>query len=206
MSQSQSHSHGPVGPFPISGKIVLVTGGGSGIGLAFVRLCASKGAKVLIGDLKLTKEAEALVSSNNAVKFTKCDVTNWSDLKALIATSVKEFGQVPDIYVPCAGIFEPPWSNFWDDAEGADDNARGSYATMRINVDHPIKLSRIAMKALLGAEKKGVACLVASGAGLGGFYLASLYCASKHAVVGFAKSMGTADAEEGFKVVCICPG
>ena len=48
--------------------------------------------------------------------------------------------------------------------------------------------------------------LVSSGAGLGGFYLASLYCASKAAVVGFAKSMGMADEEEGVKVVCICPG
>jgi len=64
----------------------------------------------------------------------------------------------------------------------------------------------LAMRALLGANKKGVVCLVASGAGLYGFYLTSLYCASKHAIVGFAKSMGMADQEEGFKVVCICPG
>jgi NAD(P)-dependent dehydrogenase (short-subunit alcohol dehydrogenase family) len=46
--------HGPVGDFPIKGKIVLVTGGGSGIGLAFVRLCLEAAARVIIGDLKLT--------------------------------------------------------------------------------------------------------------------------------------------------------
>jgi NAD(P)-dependent dehydrogenase (short-subunit alcohol dehydrogenase family) len=77
---------------------------------------------------------------------------------------------------------------------------------MEINANHPIKMTRLAMRALLGANKKGVVCLVSSGAGLSGFYLASLYCASKAAVVGFAKSMGMADQEEGVKVVCICPG
>lgn len=47
---------------------------------------------------------------------------------------------------------------------------------------------------------------MASTAGIRGNYLSSLYCASKHAIVGFAKSMGEADIEEGVRVVCICPG
>lgn len=90
------------------------------------------------------------------------------------------------------GIFEPPWSNFWDDTE----EESGNYKTMRINVDHPVRLTRLAFKALLGANKKGVVVLIASGAGLYGVYLAALYCSSKHAVVGLAKSLGPADEEE----------
>ena len=77
---------------------------------------------------------------------------------------------------------------------------------MEINANHPMKMTRLAVRALLGANKRGVVCLVASGAGLYGLYLSSLYCASKHAVVGFTKSMGLADQEEGVKIVCICPG
>jgi short-subunit dehydrogenase len=77
---------------------------------------------------------------------------------------------------------------------------------IEINVNHPIKLTRLAMRALAGANKKGVVCLVASTAGIRANYLASLYTASKHAVVGFAKAMGQADPEEGVKVVAICPG
>jgi NAD(P)-dependent dehydrogenase (short-subunit alcohol dehydrogenase family) len=175
-----------------------------GIGLAFVKLCHSKNAKVLIGDLKLTEEAQAFVKANGdaTVAFVECDVTNWASLKNLITESVKVFGSVPDVYVPCAGVFEPPWSNFWDDSE---DDA-GSYKMMRINVEHPIKLTRIAIKALLGADKKGVVCLVSSGAGLQAFYTATLYSTSKHAVIGLAKNLGAADEEEGVKVVCICPG
>jgi short-subunit dehydrogenase len=62
------------------------------------------------------------------------------------------------------------------------------------------------MRACLGARKPGTIILVASTAGIRGNYLSSLYCTSKHAIVGFAKSMGEADIEEGVRVVCICPG
>ena len=62
------------------------------------------------------------------------------------------------------------------------------------------------MRALLGAEKQGVVVLVASTAGIRANYLASLYSASKHAIVGFVKSMGQADVEEGVRVNCILPG
>lgn len=107
---------------------------------------------------------------------------------------------MPDVYVPCAGVFEPPWSNFWDDNEDE------VYQMIQINTNHPIKLTRFAMKALAGAGKQGVVALIASSAGIRGNYLAVLYASSKHAVVGFTKSIGQADAEEGVKVVCILPG
>lgn len=77
---------------------------------------------------------------------------------------------------------------------------------MEINVNHPIKLTRIAMRALLGRDKKGVVLMIASVAGLAGLYASPLYCATKHAIVGFVKSMAEADRLEGVKVVAICPG
>lgn len=77
---------------------------------------------------------------------------------------------------------------------------------MRINVDHPLKFTRLAMRALAGAEKQGVVCLVASTAGIRANYLASLYTASKHAIVGFAKAMGQADTDQGVRINCILPG
>ncbi|KAK0307004.1 hypothetical protein LTR91_014586 [Friedmanniomyces endolithicus] len=194
--------YGPVSDFPVKDKIVVITGGGSGIGLALVKLCHSKGARVLVGDLKLTKEAEEYISqtSGHKVAFAKCDVSSWRSLHDLITASVHKFGDVPDVYVPCAGVFEPRWSNFWDDTDEED------YKLLRINVDHPIKFTRLAMRALAGAKKQGVVCLVGSTAGIRANYFASLYSASKFAVVGFAKSMGQADPEEGVKVVCVLPG
>ena len=87
-----------------------------------------------------------------------------------------------------------------------DDHEEESYKMIQINVNHPVKLTRLAMRALAGARKQGVVALLASSAGIRGNYLASLYATSKHAVVGFTKSMGQADVEEGVKMVFIMPG
>ena len=64
----------------------------------------------------------------------------------------------------------------------------------------------MAMRALAGAEKQGVVCLVASTAGIRANYLCSLYTASKHAIVGFAKAMGQADGDLGVRINAILPG
>ena len=192
-----------VGDFPLRDKICVVTGGGSGINLSFVKLALSSGARVLIPDLRLTDEADKLIkdSKGNAA-FTKCDVSKWAELESIPSEVEKAFGkgEVADVWVPGAGIFEPKWSSFLYDQEDE------FYMQMRINAEHPIKLTRIAMRSCIGANKPGVVMLVASGAGITGIYAAALYCATKHAVVGFCKSMGQADIDENIKIVCICPG
>lgn len=193
--------YGPVTDFPAKDKIVCITGGGSGIGLALTKLSVENGARVIIGDLKLTQEAEQYLSgAGDKVVWAKCDVTNWKDLHNLISESVKAFGDVPDVYCPVAGVYEPPWSTFWNDTE------TDGYKSLKINVEHPIKLTRLAIRALAGANKQGVVCLVASTAGIRGNFFATLYATSKHALMGFAKSVGQADPEEGVKIVCVMPG
>lgn len=192
-----------VGDFPVANKILVVTGGGSGIGLAYAQHFHAKGGRVLLGDLQLTGEGQAFVDSAQpagSVVFQRCDVTHWAELHGLISASVAAWGEVPDVYCASAGVFEPSTSNFWADSETE------GYASMRINAEHPVKLTRLALRALVGADKKGVVVLVASLAGVGDVYESPLYCASKHAVVGLAKSMGHADSAEGVKVVCLCPG
>jgi NAD(P)-dependent dehydrogenase (short-subunit alcohol dehydrogenase family) len=97
---------------PLTNQIVLVTGGGSGINLAFAKLAVQHGARVLIGDLKLTPEGEAFIasqasSSRRAAIFAKCDVTKRADLENLVSVAEKEWGAVPDVYVAGAGVFEP---------------------------------------------------------------------------------------------------
>ena len=78
-----------------------------GIGLSLTRQALEAGAKVLIADLKLTAAAEQLVNSNPNAIFQKCDVTKWKDFDALFATSEKTWGDVPDAYGICAGLFDP---------------------------------------------------------------------------------------------------
>jgi len=190
------------GDFPLKGKVAVVTGAGSGINLAFAKEAVKAGARVLVADLKLTQDGEEFMKGEGAkaAVFVKCDVTKRKDLENLIPTSEKEFGDVPDVYVAGAGVFEPKWSAFWDDTE------EDGYTQVDINVNHPLKLSRIAIRALLRKNKKGVILVVASLAGYQGTFSVPLYVTTKHAVVGFVRSMAALEDMEGIKVTAVAPG
>lgn len=188
---------------------------------------------MVVADLKLNGQAEAFMKSHDGkdLVFQRCDVTKRADLERLVEIAEEKWGEVPDVYMASAGVFEPvsidvlcllhflppplpkkkkrklidsslskSTSNFWTDTE------TDSYTTLAVNVTAPLKLTRIALRAFLRSNKRGVVLLVASIAGYAGTYAVPLYTASKHAVVGFAKSMRKADAEEGVKVVALCPG
>lgn len=175
----------------------------AGINLAFVRLAVQSGARALIADLKLTPEAETFMKeSGGKVVFAECDVSDWRDLESLPSHVEKAFGDrsVAQVWIAGAALFEPRWTSFLYDQE------TDHYKALQVNTEHPIKLTRIAMRSCLGANKPGVMLIVASMAGITGSYGAALYCASKHAVVGFTKSMAQADIDENFKIVCCCPG
>lgn len=74
-----------------------------------MQLAHSLGAKLIIGDLKLTPEAEAFISqaSSDRIVFQPCDVTKWDQLQKFISTSEEKYGDVPDVYIAGAGVFEP---------------------------------------------------------------------------------------------------
>ena len=69
-----------------------------------------------------------------------------------------------------------------------------------------MKLTRIAIRALLGKSKPGVILIIASIAGLTVGYSSPLYFSSKNGLVAFARCMAQADEDENIKVVAICPG
>lgn len=99
----------PFQNFNLKNKITVVTGAGSGINLSFARLAVQQGARVIVADLKLTSDGEKFMKgegAKNAV-FVKCDVTKREDLENLIKVSEKEYGDVPDVYIAGAGVFEP---------------------------------------------------------------------------------------------------
>ena len=191
-----------VGDFSLEDKIVFITGAGSGIGLAFAKLARKHGARIVMADIKLTQEAqEFLFDNKSGVLSYQCDVTKWASLSGGFEFSKASLGDVPDVVVPCAGIFEPVSANFWDDNDSPDE-----YLQISVNVTQVVKITRLAVRALVSHGKKGVICTIASQAGLRGFYLTPLYCATKHAVVGFVRSLAPAERLEGIKIVAICPG
>jgi NAD(P)-dependent dehydrogenase (short-subunit alcohol dehydrogenase family) len=86
----------------LDGKVAVVTGGASGIGLATARRFAAEGARVMIGDLDAEGIATATTSIGDAAAGMRCDVRAEADIEALIAATVERFGQL-DIAFANAG-------------------------------------------------------------------------------------------------------
>ena len=101
-------------PLSVSQKAALITGAGSGINYHLAKLLLSKGCNVLIADIALRPEAQALLdqykSESPRAIYHKTDVTIWSDLENAMQEAITAFG-VLDIIVPGAGVFEPVSSN-----------------------------------------------------------------------------------------------
>lgn len=92
----------------LNGKTALITGGGSGISLAFALRLLEAGCNVLVADLALSPEAEALDKYTDSPKaiFRKTDVTNWTQLDEAFKAALDNFGSL-DIVCPGAGLSEP---------------------------------------------------------------------------------------------------
>lgn len=209
-------------PISVAGKAAVITGGGSGINLAFASLLLSKGCSVLIGDLALRPEAEALLAryprtdpNTPHALFHETNVTSWPQLSSLWDKAVASFPTV-DIVVPGAGLFEPDWSAFWH-APRTDtnpdtpsrDNALanpGSYATLDVNLTAPIRLSQLAIGHWTRAKRPGTLVHIASIAGYCAAINTPLYFASKHGLIGFVRSLGDLRDELGIRVGCVAPG
>lgn len=74
-----------------------------------MQIAHTLGAKIIIGDIKLTLEAEEFISKacSDRVVFQPCDVSKWDQLQKLVSTSEKKYGDVPDVWIAGAGVFEP---------------------------------------------------------------------------------------------------
>jgi 3-hydroxybutyrate dehydrogenase len=188
-------------------RIALITGGGSGINLQFVKLLNSEGVKVVIADIALHPSAREWLSSLPTtaapVQFQRTDVTKWAQLEESFDVCVSKFGSVPDIVVPGAGVYEPSSNSFWKDC---DTDTESRYKVLDINLVHPIKMTRIAIKRLVEAKKGGAIVHVSSIAGQRSSIVTPLYQASKHGINSLIRGMAPLGDLVGIKVTGVAPG
>jgi 3-hydroxybutyrate dehydrogenase len=189
----------------------------SGINLDFARLLLEHGANVVFADLALRPEAEALVNkyqSQPRAVFQKTDVTSWAQLEGMFKAAIDNFGQV-DIVCPGAGVFEPPFSNFWipPGTKGSKDTIHGDrYTSLDINITHPIRVTQMAISHFLSASPPASTSNpksiihIASIAGESASLPFPLYHAAKHAVFAFVKSLADLQDQFGIRVAAVLPG
>ncbi|KAL1606254.1 hypothetical protein SLS60_003656 [Paraconiothyrium brasiliense] len=200
-------------------RLSHVTGEGNGINFSFAALLLAKGCNVLIADLSLRPEAQKLFSEYDGkgkpkAVFVKTDVTDWTQLERMFDVARKEFGTV-DVVCPGAGISkdDPHWTNFWHppgSTKSKDSPTSSRYATLDINITHPIRTTQLAISQYLSDKasprnpKRVV--IISSIAGQASNLNTPLYVAAKHAMNGFIRSLGPLDARLGIRVNGVAPG
>jgi len=178
-----------------SDKVVIVTGGGTGIGRAVAEQFAEKGAQVLITGRREKPLKELYQRYPKKIRFLKADITKVEDRKSIIHSTIKSFGKI-DVLVNNAGV-----GLFGNIQQVTDENFEQSYLT---NLIAPASLIREAIPHL--AATKGsvvnISSVVAKSVEAG----SSAYSCSKAALNQLTRILAVELGVVGIRVNAVAPG
>jgi NAD(P)-dependent dehydrogenase (short-subunit alcohol dehydrogenase family) len=182
----------------LSGKVVVVTGGASGIGTGLCRRFREEGVRALIiADLN-GEAVAALADELDAVGVT-LDVRDEAAIAAMVSEVEAQFGQI-DLFCSNAGILNLDGGDFW-----ATSSANEVWqANWEIHVMAHVYAARACLPAMI-RRGEGYFLHTISAAGLLSQPYTAAYATTKHAAIGFAESLAISHGDDGIKVSCLCP-
>ncbi len=183
----------------LQNKIAVITGAGKGIGKATAELFIKEGAKVILTSRNIS-DLEQIVSDNESNKdnitIIAGDISKEDTIGKVIDETISKYGKI-DILVNNAGfsVFDNMVDSKTEDFDAIfNTNIRALYLITKGFLPHMIK------------EQSGTIINIASVAGKQGFATGSIYCASKHAVMGLSRALMLEVRQYNIRVCAICPG
>src|SRR5882757_9019113 len=182
----------------LAGKIAVVTGAGSGIGLATVRRFAAEGATVVCADIDPDAGDKAAVEVGGL--FVKVDVTSESDVAAMFAAVIGEYGRL-DISFHNAGISPP------EDDSILTTGIEAWQRVQEVNLTSVYLCCKYAIEHMRAGGGGGSIINTASFVAVMGSATSQIsYTASKGGVLAMSRELGVQFAREGIRVNALCPG
>jgi NAD(P)-dependent dehydrogenase (short-subunit alcohol dehydrogenase family) len=187
----------PAGSGRLSGKVAVVTGAGSGIGLATVRRFAEEGATLVCADLDETTGRAAAAEVGG--EFIAVDVTSEEQVRALFATAVEKFGGL-DVAFNNAGISPP------EDDSILTTGLEAWRRVQEVNLTSVYLCSKYAIEHMLASGGGSIINTASFVAVLGSATSQISYTASKGGVLALSRELGVQFARQGIRVNALCPG
>jgi NAD(P)-dependent dehydrogenase (short-subunit alcohol dehydrogenase family) len=181
----------------LEGRVAVITGGGSGIGLATARRLASEGATVVVVDIDEAAGTASAAEIDGL--FVRADVTSERDVAHIFATTHEQFGSV-DITFNNAGISPP------DDASILDTDLDAWRRVQDVNLTSVYLCCRAAIPYMQAAGKGSIINTASFVATMGSATSQISYTASKGGVLALSRELGVQFAREGIRVNALCPG
>lgn len=184
----------------LSGRVAIVTGAGSGNGLAMATAFAREGARVSIGEYSEPRgevAEAAIVRAGGEAMFVPTDVRSWEDVDRLVSRTIEQFGRL-DVLINNAGVLDGY-------ATCLDTSLELFEQVMSINLRGVFLGCKRALAEMVPAgygkiiNIASVAGLVAGGGG-------TTYTMTKHAIVGLTRQLAWEYGPAGVRVNAICPG
>jgi NAD(P)-dependent dehydrogenase (short-subunit alcohol dehydrogenase family) len=183
----------------LNDRVVLVTGGGSGIGEEIVRQFARQGSRVAFLDVKATESralVEELAAEGHTAVYHECDITDTNALRFAISAIQEDMGPITILINNAANDQRHPMEEvtpeYWDER-------------MAVNLKHQFFAAQAVAPAMIAAGGGSIVNLGSSSwmQGQGGM---PCYTTAKSAVMGLTRSLATDLGPQNVRVVCVVPG